>query len=76
MKTPLKYINDDYGKTKAVQMLLTDWKKVLGRLKKYEHALKLKSDLQIAFRQVAALKKTKVNKQTLKEWLTKPVISQ
>jgi hypothetical protein len=69
MKIPLQYVNDDKGKTRAVQMPLTDWEKVLGKLKKYEQALKLKSDLQIAFRQVAALKKTKGHKQTLKEFL-------
>jgi hypothetical protein len=48
---------------------LTEWEKVLGKLKKYEQALKLRSDLQIAFRQVAALKKTRRPKQTLKEFV-------
>jgi hypothetical protein len=69
MKIPLQYVNDNKGRSRAVQMSLTDWEKVLGKLKKYEQALKLKSDLQIAFRQVAVLKKTKGHKEKLKEFL-------
>jgi small nuclear ribonucleoprotein (snRNP)-like protein len=69
MKIPLQYVNDNRGKTRAVQISLTEWEKVLGKLKKYEQALKLRSDLQIAFRQVAALKKTRRPKQTLKEFV-------
>ncbi|MFI5344305.1 MAG: hypothetical protein ACHQUC_08810 [Chlamydiales bacterium] len=69
MKIPLQYVNDNRGKTRAVQISLTEWEKVLGKLKKYEQTLKLRSDLQIAFKQVAALKKTRKPKQTLKEFL-------
>jgi hypothetical protein len=69
MKIPLQYVNDNSGKTRAVQISLTEWEKVLGKLKKYEQALKLRSDLQIAFKQVAALKKAKRPKQTLKEFV-------
>ena len=69
MKIPLQYVNDNRGKTRAVQISLTEWKKVLGKLKKYEQALKLRSDLQIAFKQVAALKKARRPKQTLKEFI-------
>jgi NADH dehydrogenase FAD-containing subunit len=42
---------------------------ILLQLKKYEQALKIKSDLQEAFEQVAALKKSKAPKQTLTEFL-------
>ncbi len=69
MKIALQYVNDLSGKTNAVQLPLTDWEKVLGKLKKYEQALKLKSDLKDAFEEVAILKKTKGHKQTLKEFL-------
>jgi len=69
MKIPLQYVNDVKGKTRAIQMPLSEWEKVLGKLKKYEQALKLRSDLQAAFKQVAVLKKTKANKQTLKDFL-------
>jgi len=69
MKIPLQYVNDIKGKTRAIQMPLTEWEKVLGKLKKYEQALKLRSDLQAALKQVAVLKKTKGNKQSLKDFL-------
>lgn len=41
----------------------------MAKLKKYEQALKLKSDLQEAFDQVAVLKNSKERKQTLAEFL-------
>ncbi len=56
-------------KTQAVQIPLTEWEKILNKLKKYEQALKLKSDLEEAFEQVAILKKVNGQKQTLKEFL-------
>ena len=69
MKIALQYLNDINGKTQAVQLPLTEWEKVLNKLKKYEQALKLKSDLKEAFDQIAVLKNTKEHKQTLNEFL-------
>ena len=69
MKIALQYVNDINGKTQAVQLPLTEWKKVLNKLKKYEQALKLRSDLKEAFEQVAVLKQAKGHKQTLNEFL-------
>ena len=69
MKIALQYVNDINGKTQAVQLTLTEWEKVLSKLKKYEQALKLRSDLKEAFEQVATLKQTKGHKQTLNEFL-------
>ena len=69
MKIALQYVNDMNGRTNAVQLPLTEWEKVLNKLKKYEQALKLKSDLKEAFEQVASLKKAKEHKQTLNEFL-------
>lgn len=69
MKIALQYVNDMNGKTQAVQLPLTDWEKVLNRLKKYEQALKLRSDLKEAFEEAASLKKQKGHKQTLNEFL-------
>lgn len=69
MKIALQYVNDMNGKTQAVQLLLTDWEKVLNKLRKYEQALKLRSDLKEAFEEVASLKKQKGHKQTLNEFL-------
>ncbi len=69
MKIALQYLNDINGKTQAVQLPLTEWEKLLNKLKKYEQALKLKSDLKEAFEDVAALRKIKGHKQTLNEFL-------
>ena len=69
MKIALQYLNDINGKTQAVQLPLTDWEKLLNKLKKYEQALKIQSDLKEAFEQVAVLKKSKGHKQTLNEFL-------
>lgn len=69
MKIALQYVNDMNGRTNAVQLPLTEWEKVLNKLKKYERALKLKSGLKEAFEQVASLKKAKEHKQTLNEFL-------
>ena len=69
MKLELQYLNDIDGNIQAVQLPLTDWEKVLNKLKKYEQAFKLKSDLSEAFAEVAKLKKSKGQKQTLNDFL-------
>ncbi|CAN5703203.1 hypothetical protein BH10BAC2_BH10BAC2_15420 [soil metagenome] len=69
MKIALQYVNDINGNTQAVQIPLTEWEKVLNKLKKYEQALKLRSDLKEAFEQIAVLKQTKGHKQTLNDFL-------
>ncbi len=69
MKIAVQYLSDSNGNKQAVQLPLTDWEKVLGKLKKYEQALKLKSDLKEAYAEVAILKQTKTHKQTLNEFL-------
>jgi len=62
MKIPLQYVNDENGNIQAVQLPLAEWEKVLNKLKKYEQALKLKSELKEAFEQIAILKLTKGHK--------------
>jgi asparagine synthetase A len=69
MKIALQYVSDSTGKTKSVQVPLTDWEKLMNRLKKYEQTLKIKTELQDAFEEVAQLRKTKAKKQQLKEFL-------
>jgi hypothetical protein len=69
MKIPVQYVNDENGNVKAIQVPITEWKKVLTKLKKYEQALSLKTDLSEAFAQVASLRKTQASKETLKEFL-------
>ncbi|MEO7120497.1 MAG: hypothetical protein ABIY62_05340 [Ginsengibacter sp.] len=69
MKIELQYLNDISGNTRAVQLPLTDWERVLNKLKKYEQALKLKSDLKEAFAEITKLKNSQGHKQTLTEFL-------
>jgi hypothetical protein len=69
MKIALQYVNDMNGKIQAVQLPVTEWEKVLNKLRKYEQALKLRSDLKEAYEQVAILKQSKGHKQTLNEFL-------
>jgi hypothetical protein len=69
MKIELQYVNDSDGNTQSVQIPLTDWEKLLAKLKKYEQTLKIKTDLKEAFDQVAQLKKSKGKKQTLNDFL-------
>ena len=69
MKIALQYVSDSDGKTQSVQLPLTDWERLMNKLKKYEQTLKIKSDLKEAFEQVAELRKSKVKKQTLKDFL-------
>jgi hypothetical protein len=69
MKIALQYVNDTSGRTQAVQLPVADWEKLLNKLKKYEQALQLKSDLKEAIEQVKELKSGKGKKQTLNEFL-------
>lgn len=69
MKLALQYVSDANGKTQAVQLPLAEWDKVMAKLKKYEEAFKLKTDIKEALEEVAILRQTKGKKQTLKEFL-------
>ena len=69
MKIALQYVNDSSGKTQSVQIPLTDWEKLMSKLKKYEQTLKIKTDLNDAFKEVAQLRKSKAKKQSLNDFL-------
>jgi hypothetical protein len=69
MKIALQYVSDSTGKTQSVQIPLTDWEKLMTRLKKYEQTLKIKTDLKEAFEEVLELRKSKAKKQTLNDFL-------
>ncbi len=69
MKISLQYVSDENGNAQSVQLPITDWEKVLAKLKKYEQTLKIKTDLTEAFEQVAQLRKSKAKKQSLKDFL-------
>lgn len=69
MKIALQYVSDLNGNPQAVQLSLTDWEMILGKLKKYEEALKFKSDLKEAYTEVAALRAGKGKKENVKDFL-------
>lgn len=69
MKIALQYLNDSNGKTHAVQLTLHDWEKLMNKLKKYEQALRLQSDLADAFDEVTAMRQNKKPKQSLSKFL-------
>ncbi len=69
MKIALQYVSDPNGRLYAVQLPITEWEKVLARIKKYEQILKLKSDIREALNEVHQLKSSKKRKQTLTEFL-------
>ena len=69
MKIALQYLSDSKGETTAVQLTLTEWKKIVSKIKKLEQTLKIKSDLKEAFEQVDILRKSKGKKETLNDFL-------
>ncbi len=68
MNIPVEYVSDVNGNARAVQISMSEWKKIIRTLRKYEQALKLKSDLRTALVDVSELTKSK-QKQTLGEFL-------
>ena len=69
MKVSLQYVNDVDGKIQAIQMPLSEWERVLNKLRKYEQALKIRSDLTEAYEEVEVLKKKTGHKESLIEFL-------
>lgn len=69
MKTAIQYLNDHKGKTQAVQLSITQWKRLMNRLFKYEQMLKVKSDLTGAFDEVKKMRQGKIKKQSLQDFL-------
>ena len=69
MKIAVQYVSDGKGNPKAVQLPIAEWQKVLAKLRKYETALKVKSDLTQAFAEVTTLRKSKSKKETLTDFL-------
>ncbi len=69
MKLALEYINDTQGNPKMVQLPVTQWKRIVSKLEKYEQALKIKDDLSEAFGEVERMSKTGGEKRTLSSYL-------
>ena len=69
MKLALEYINDTKGNPKMVQLPVTQWKRIVSKLEKYEQALKIKDDLSDAFGEVEKMSKVGGEKKTLSSYL-------
>lgn len=69
MKIPVQYLNDSEGVVHAVQIPVNEWEKIISKINKYDTLIKLKSDLKAAFSEVEKMKKGKIKKQTLSEFL-------
>jgi asparagine synthetase A len=69
MKFPLQYVNDSLGNIQSVQVPLSDWEKLMAKLKKYEQTLEIKTDLKSAFDEVEQVRKSGKKQQTLKDFL-------
>jgi hypothetical protein len=69
MKFTVEYIKDRRGRTRAVQLSMQDWERILKQLKKYKQASKIKSDLKQAFEEVDFMRKSRAKKKNLTEVL-------
>ncbi|MFM2193124.1 MAG: hypothetical protein RLZZ118_2081 [Bacteroidota bacterium] len=69
MKLALQYVSDTAGNPQSVQLPISDWNRLMNKLKTYEQTLKIKTDLKEAFDEITVLKKTKRKKETLKDFL-------
>ena len=69
MKIEVEYIRNTNGKPRAVQLSLTNYKKLMERLEKYEQLFQMKSDLTQAFEEVKLMQRGKMKKQTLSQFL-------
>jgi hypothetical protein len=52
VKIAIQYVNDSGGNIQTVRLQLSDWEILLGKMKKYEQSLKLKSELKQSLVQV------------------------
>ena len=69
MKLAIQYVNDSKGNIKAIQLPLSQWDKILNKVKKYEQVLKVKSDLEEAFKEVEKIRNGQIKRQTLSDFL-------
>ena len=69
MKIALQYVNNIHGKIQAVQVPFIEWEKLLNKIKRYEQALQIKTDLKEAFEQVETIRSSEEHNQTLNEFL-------
>ena len=69
MKLSLQYLNDTNGKPTAVQIPIGEWQKLMKNHLHLEKLIEVKSGLEQAFKELELLRKGKINKQTLSDFL-------
>ena len=69
MKAAIQYLNDQKGNTQAVLLPISQWRRLMNRLSKYEQMLKVKSDLTQSFEEVKKMRQGKIKKQSLQDFL-------
>ena len=65
----VQYLNDSEGVVHAVQIPVNEWEKIVSKINKYDALLKIRSNLKSAFSEVEKMKKGKIEKQTLSQFL-------
>lgn len=69
MKDRVRLQYDADGKPKKVEMSYAQYKKLMDRIRKYEQAMKIKEDLQVAFEEVREMEKIGRKPKNLKDFL-------
>ena len=69
MKERVRLHYDAAGKPKKVEMSYAQYKRLMDRIRKYEQAMKIKEDLQVAFNEVKELEKSGRKPKPLKDLL-------
>jgi hypothetical protein len=69
MRLSVQYLNDAKGNVNAVQVPLTEWKRLLRALRGRQEEKKIKSDITAALREIEEMRTSKVRPQTLEEFL-------
>jgi len=71
----IEYFTDELGNKKAVQIPLEHWERIEQALKSLNGFRNMKSSLKSAFVEVGQIRKRKLPKKTLKEFLDESLIS-
>ena len=74
MKLSVQYLNDEAGNTQAVQIPISEWKKLVKKMNTYEQTLKIESDLSEALSLVKQMRASKIEKQSLSDFLSKELL--
>ena len=69
MRLSVQYLTDAKGNVNAVQVPLTEWKRLLRALRGRQEEKKIKSDITAALREIEEMRTSKTRPQTLEEFL-------